>query len=51
MAAIHSAFVSAQRRASLRSPNWVMPEKCEHLTRVMLRELETKAFHIVKKTA
>jgi hypothetical protein len=32
-----------------RSPNWIMPEECAHLTKVIMRELDARGFQIVKK--
>ena len=51
MAAIRLAFVSYPKEgdSDWRSPNWIMPEECEHLTRVVIQELEAKGFQIVKK--
>jgi hypothetical protein len=51
VAAIRSAFVSYPKEGDpdWRSPNWIMPEECAHLTRVVIRELEAKGFQIVKK--
>jgi hypothetical protein len=51
MAAIRSAFVSYPKEGDpdWRSPNWIMPEECAHLTRVVIRELEAQGFQIVKK--
>src|ERR1700761_435724 len=51
MAAIRSAFDSYPKEGDpdWRSPNWIMPEECAHLTRVIIRELEAKGFQIVKK--
>ena len=51
VAAIRSAFVSYPKEgdSDWRSPNWIMPEECAHLTRVVIRELEAKGFQIVKK--
>ena len=51
MAAILSAFVSYPKEGDpdWRSPDWIMPEECAHLTRVVIRELEAKGFQIVKK--
>jgi len=51
MAAIRSAFVSYPKEgdSDWRSPSWIMPEECEHLTRVVIQELEAKGFQIVKK--
>ena len=51
MAAIRSAFVSYPKEgdSDWRSPSWIMPEECGHLTRVNIQELEAKGFQIVKK--
>jgi hypothetical protein len=51
MAAIHSAFDSYPREGDpdWRSPNWITPEECAHLTKAILRELEVRGFEIVKK--
>jgi hypothetical protein len=51
MAAIHSAFDSYPNEGDpeWRSPTWIMPEECAHLTKVILRELEARGFQIVKK--
>ena len=51
VAAIRSAFVSYPKEGDpdWRSPNWIMPEECEHLTKVVIRELEAEGFQIVKK--
>jgi hypothetical protein len=51
MAAIHSAFDSYPKEGDpdWRSPNWIMPEECAHLTRAIIRGLEAKGFQIVKK--
>jgi hypothetical protein len=51
MAAIRSAFVSYPKEGDpdWRSPNWIIPEECAHLTGVVIRELEAKGFQIVKK--
>ena len=50
-AAIHSAFVSYPKESDpdWRSPSWIMPEECAHLTRAILRELDARGFQIVKK--
>ncbi|MBR0830737.1 hypothetical protein JQ596_35055 [Bradyrhizobium manausense] len=52
MAAIHSAFDSYPKEGDpeWRSPSWITPEECAHLTKTILRELEAKGFQIVKKT-
>ena len=51
MAAIHSAFVSYPKEndPDWRSPSWIMPEECAHLTRVILREFKAGGFQIVTK--
>ena len=51
MAAIRSAFDSYPKEGDpdWRSPNWIMPEECAHLTRTIIRELEASGFQIVKK--
>ena len=51
MAAIRSAFVSYPKEgdSDWRSPNWIMPEECEHLTKLIIAELEAKGFQIVKR--
>jgi hypothetical protein len=51
MQAIHSAFDSHPREGDpdWRSPSWIMPEECAHLTRAIMRELEARGFQIVKK--
>ena len=51
MGAIHSAFSSYPKEGDRdwRSPSWVMPEECAHLTRVVIRELNAHGFQIVKK--
>ena len=50
-AAIHSAFDSYPKEGDpeWRSPNWIMPEECAHLTSVIMRELDVRGFQIVKK--
>ncbi len=51
MAAIHSAFESFPKEGDpdWRSPSWIMPNECAHLTKAILRELEANGFQIVKK--
>jgi hypothetical protein len=51
MSAIRSAFDSYPKEGDpeWRSPNWIMPEECAHLTNAILRELEARGFQIVKK--
>lgn len=51
MAAIQSAFESYPKEGDpdWRSPGWIMPEECAHLTRSIIRALDTAGFQIVKK--
>jgi hypothetical protein len=51
MAAIRSAFESYPKEGDpdWRSPSWIMPEECAHLTRVIIRELQAGGFEIVRK--
>ncbi len=51
MAAIRSAFTSYPKEGDpdWRSPSWIMPEECAHLTRVLIRELNANGFQIVRK--
>jgi hypothetical protein len=51
MQAIRSAFQSYPKEGDpdWRSPNWIMPEECAHLTSAIIRELEANGFEIVKK--
>ena len=51
MQAIRSAFESYPKEGDpeWRSPSWIMPDECAHLTSVILRELEASGFQIVKK--
>jgi hypothetical protein len=51
MQAIRSAFDSYPREGDpdWRSPSWIMPEECAHLTKAIIRELEARGFQIVKK--
>jgi hypothetical protein len=51
MQAIYSAFDSYPREGDpdWRSPNWITPEECAHLTKAIIRELEARGFQIVKK--
>ena len=50
-AASRSAFVNYAREddPGWRSPSWIMPEECAHLTKAILRELEAQGFQIEKK--
>ena len=52
-AAISSAFVTYPLPGDPdweRSASWIKPNECEHLTNVLLRELDANGFQIVKKT-
>ncbi|MBR0789868.1 hypothetical protein JQ631_12355 [Bradyrhizobium manausense] len=51
MAAIHAAFDSYPKEGDpdWRSPSWIMPEECAHLTGVIMRALESAGFQIVQK--
>ena len=53
MQAIRSAFESHPKEGDpdWRSPSWIMPEECVHLTRAIIRELEARGFQIVKKSS
>jgi len=53
MAAIRSAFVTYPKEGDpdWRSPSWIMPEECAHLTQVIIRELQAGGFEIVQKQA
>lgn len=50
-AAIRSAFVDYPREddPDWRSPSWIKPDECSHLTAVILRALEAEGFKIVAK--
>jgi hypothetical protein len=52
MQAIHSAFDSYPKEGDpdWRSPSWIMPQECAHLTSAIIRELEARGFQIVKKS-
>ena len=52
-AAIRSAFAMYPKEddPDWRSPSWIKPDECAHLTNVLLRELEANGFQIVKKAA
>jgi hypothetical protein len=52
-AAIRSAFVSFPKEGDpdWRSPSWIMPEECAHLTEVILRELHAGGFEIINNEA
>ena len=51
MHAIRSAFEAYPREGDpdWRTPSWIMPDECAHLTAAILRELEARGFQIVKK--
>ena len=51
--AICSAFESYPKESDpdWRSPSWIMPEECAHLTNTIIRELEARGFQIVKKSS
>ena len=51
MAAIQTAFETYPREGDpdWRSPSWIMPEECAHLTRTIMRALEAAGLQIVKK--
>ena len=53
MRAIRSAFEShpCEGDPDWRSPSWIMPEECTHLTKTIIRELEASGFQIVKKSS
>jgi hypothetical protein len=53
MQAICSAFESNPQEGDpdWRSPSWIMPEECAHLTKTIIRELETRGFQIVMKSS
>ncbi|MGY8682892.1 hypothetical protein Q2941_34735 [Bradyrhizobium sp. UFLA05-153] len=50
-AAIRSAFVNYPKEddPDWRSPCWIKPEECSHLTTVILRELKANGFEILRK--
>ena len=50
-AAIRSAFVSYPREddPDWRSPSWIKPQECDHLTSMIMSGLEASGFQIVKK--
>jgi hypothetical protein len=50
-AAIRSAFETYPKEGDpdWRSPSWIMPEECAHLTKTILQELEAQGFEIVMK--
>jgi hypothetical protein len=52
-AAIRSAFVSYPKEddADWRSPNWIKPEECAHLTMTIMQHLKANGFEIVRKAS
>jgi hypothetical protein len=52
-AAIRSAFTMYPKEddPDWRAPSWINPEECEHLTTMIMRELEANGFQIVRKAA
>ena len=52
-AAIRSAFVTYPKEddPDWRSPSWIKPQECAHLTKLIMEELEVNGFQIVKKKA
>jgi hypothetical protein len=53
MQAIRSAFDSYPREGDpdWRSPSWIMPEECRHLSKTILQALEAAGFQIVRKSS
>jgi hypothetical protein len=51
MQAIRSAFDSYPREGDpdWRSPSWIMPEECRHLSKTILLALDAAGFQIVSK--
>ncbi|MBR0695703.1 hypothetical protein [Bradyrhizobium lablabi] len=51
MAAIQTAFEHYPKEGDpdWRSPSWIMPEECDHLTRTIMRALDAAGYAIVKK--
>ena len=51
MAAIHSAFESYPYEGDpdWRSPSWIKPEECAHLTSAIMRALDAAGLRIVEK--
>ena len=51
--AIRAAFETYPKEGDpdWRSPSWIMPEECAHLTKAILQELEAQGFEIVTKQA
>ena len=51
MSAIHTAFESYPNEGDpdWRSPSWILPEECAHLTRAIVRALDAAGFQIVER--
>lgn len=51
MAAIRTAFESYPKEGDpdWRSPSWIMPEECAHLTKTIVKALQEAGFQIVEK--
>jgi hypothetical protein len=51
MAAIQTAFESYPKEGDpdWRSPSWITPQECAHLTKTITRALEAAGFEVVKK--
>jgi hypothetical protein len=52
-AALRAAFVSYPKEddPDCRSPNWIKPEECAHLTDTIMQHLKTSGFVIVRKAS
>jgi hypothetical protein len=52
-AAIRSAFVSYPKKddPDWRSPNWIKPEECAHLTKMIMQHLKASGFEIARKAS
>lgn len=51
MDAIRTAFESYPKEGDpdWRSPSWIMPEECAHLTKTIVKALQEAGFQIVEK--
>jgi hypothetical protein len=51
MTAIRSAFSSYSKEGDpdWRSPSWIMPEECAHLSREIMRALDAAGLQIIKR--
>jgi len=51
MAAIHTAFEGYPNEGDpdWRSPSWILPEECAHLSAAITRALDAAGFQIVRK--